>query len=96
MDVNYLVAGRSRKPRRSAKSEHFPFADPRVPLILISDGQVLIANSNADKLRLMRMSDPKKDTMLAAWPGEYRQDVFIVDESDYYRMEQILVENSRQ
>jgi hypothetical protein len=61
----------------------------RVPIILVQGEKVRIANSVTDKLTLLRQRGDN-DTLLAAWPGHTRQDIFVVDEEDFWRMEQLL------
>ncbi len=89
--VVYVRGSEEREPRKSSDSRNFPFTDPRVPVMMITEDrdQVRIANGTADKLMLLRQVG-EKDVLLAAWPGRKLQDVFIIDKDDYFRMEQIL------
>ncbi len=89
--VVYIRGGQEREPRKSSGSRNFPFTDPRVPIMMVSENRdtIRIANGMQDKLKLLRQVG-ENEVLLAAWPGRKRQDVFVIDEDDYYRMEQIL------
>jgi hypothetical protein len=58
--------------------------DPLDVLLRISDGMAAAASWVTDKRQLLVEAGPG-DLILAAWPGEYRQDVFVVDNIDEAR-----------
>jgi hypothetical protein len=65
------------------KDATFPFKSPMVVFIRIrggaSEGEVLAAERVTDKQALLEgLKDG--DLLLATWPGQYRQDAFIVDD----------------
>jgi hypothetical protein len=64
--------------------------------MLVENNQVTIANSVTDKILLLGKVGDTDSVLLAAWPGRYRTDVFLVDEPDYMRMQAVLSENLKQ
>ena len=88
-EVTYLRGGKNLPPRKTSGSRTFPFTDVKVPVILVQGDKIRVANSVSDKLMLLRQCRDE-DTLLAAWPGRTRQDIFVVDEEDFWRMEQTL------
>ncbi|MGK3206012.1 hypothetical protein [Amycolatopsis sp. MEPSY49] len=68
----------SLRPTSSAAS--FPWFDRRVTLVRIGrNGSVVQAKTESEKRSLLADSD-ERDLVLAAWPGEWSQDVFVVDD----------------
>ncbi|MFB8273635.1 hypothetical protein ACFC96_44700 [Streptomyces sp. NPDC055955] len=66
--------------RRSSTQDHFPWSSRTLTLIRVSaHGVVTQATSDSEKRRLLDEAT-KKDMILAAWPGQWRQDVFWVDD----------------
>lgn len=65
---------------RSIDYDIFPFRSPRVPLIRISleKGTITQAKNKTEKKKLL-LTSLDNDIVLAAWPGEWSQDVFHVD-----------------
>jgi hypothetical protein len=58
----------------------FPWLVKLVTLIRVTaDGVVTQAKSDAEKRAMLGKAD-ERDLVLAAWPGEWSQDVFIVDD----------------
>jgi hypothetical protein len=95
--VTYLRGKRNRTVRKTSDSKVFPFTDLRVPIMLVEDDQVTIANSITDKILLLgKVGETDSGVLLAPWPGRHRTDVFVIDEPDYMRMQTILSENLKQ
>ncbi|MEU5429628.1 hypothetical protein AB0H73_29120 [Streptomyces olivoreticuli] len=66
--------------RTSSVEAGFPWRGQTVTLIRIdAQGVVSQATRITDKRALLAQAGPK-DLVLAAWPGEWRQDVFFVDD----------------
>ena len=54
-----------------------------MPLILIKpDGEVAWAQARGEKDALVAAFNPKTDTLLMAWPGQWRQDLFKLSPDD--------------
>jgi hypothetical protein len=66
--------------RRAADQEWFPYKSPKVPFILIAGGQITQAKGIGDKRAACATAaaDPEA-VLLAAWPGEWSQDIFLLD-----------------
>jgi len=66
--------------RRAGDQEWFPYGSKKVPFILIAGGAITQDKSTGDKLRAcdVAVADPNA-VLLAAWPGEWSQDVFLLD-----------------
>jgi hypothetical protein len=63
-----------------AAAESFPWLDRRVTLVRVtSGGAVTQAKSDGEKRAMLGNADDD-DLLLAAWPGEWSQDVFVVDD----------------
>lgn len=88
-EITYLRGGKNLPPRKTSESRTFPFTDVKVPVILVQDDRIRVANSVTDKLTLLRQCG-EEDILLAAWPGKTRQDIFEIDVEDFWRMEQTL------
>jgi hypothetical protein len=70
----------SRALRTASSAESFPWLARLVTLIRITaDGVVTQAKSDGEKRALLGGADDR-DLLLAAWPGEWSQDVFVVDD----------------
>ena len=82
---NYLRGGKMVDMRRTSekKPDVFPFDDVRVPIILIAERIILIANGVADKIRLIELAEENACILLAAWPGRMSQDIFLLDNRQY-------------
>jgi hypothetical protein len=67
--------------RRASDQEWFPYKSKKVPFILIYAGQISQAKGIGDKREVCAIAagDPNA-VLLAAWPGEYSQDVFLIDD----------------
>ncbi len=67
--------------RRAGDQEWFPYGSKKVPFILITAGTVTQAKSPGDKRGFCAkaLADPGA-VLLAAWPGEWSQDVFLIDD----------------
>lgn len=79
-----------RKPRKTSDSAgEFPFADPRVPIILIAGTEIdaegdgmAYAQTVEDKLQLVEMARKTTAELISVWPGRTRSDVFFIDDLD--------------
>ncbi len=94
--LTYLRGNQYRPIRKTSDSKTFPFADLRVPIMLVENGQITIANSVTDKIFLLNKVNTTDSVLLAAWPGRTRQDVFVIDKLDMIRMQRVLSENVKQ
>ena len=69
-----------RALRATSAAESFPWLDRRVTLIRVTPGgAVTQAKSDGEKRAMLGNADDD-DLLLAAWPGEWSQDVFVVDD----------------
>lgn len=83
---------RHRKPRKTSDAGGgFPYADARVPFILISgedggidaDGDGMNWGCSPEtKLGLIEVARSTTGELLTVWPGKGRSDVFIIDDLD--------------
>jgi hypothetical protein len=64
----------------SSTSIPFPYRDQSVTLLHISASGVITKASTLSEKRSMVQAVAGKDVVLAAFPGQSRQDVFIVDD----------------
>ena len=73
MDVSTL--------RKASKQEHFPYLANTVTFIRVSivDNSIQQAKTKAQK-RAMVLSAKESDILLAAWPGQWSQDIFHLDD----------------
>lgn len=79
-----------RKPRKTSDSAgEFPYADPRVPIILIAGTEIDAegdgmnwASSVEDKLALIEAAKETTAELISVWPGRTRSDVFFIDDLD--------------
>jgi hypothetical protein len=70
----------SRALRTTSSAESFPWLARLVTLVRVAaDGMVTQAKSDAEK-RAMLGTAEDGDLLLAAWPGEWSQDIFVVDD----------------
>jgi hypothetical protein len=70
----------SQALRATSSNEPFPWLVRLVTLVRITaDGVVTQAKSDAEKRAMLGTAD-ERDLLLAAWPGEWSQDVFVVDD----------------
>lgn len=66
--------------RTSDSGDVFPWRARDVPFIQITaDGEIRQAQGIGDK-RAMLEEAGTNDCLLAAWPGQWRQDVFLIDD----------------
>lgn len=67
--------------RKASKQEHFPYLGRTVTFIRISfiDNVIQQAKTKTEK-RSMIISAKESDILLAAWPGEWSQDIFLLDD----------------
>lgn len=71
--------------RTSDSSDVFPWRDRDVPFIHITDtGVIRQAQTIGDK-RAMLDRAGSDGCLLAAWPGAWRQDVFVIDDREAAR-----------
>jgi hypothetical protein len=76
--VNIRFDGRAL--RATSVAESFPWLDRCVTLVRVTpDGVVMQAKSDGEKRAMLGNADDD-DLLLAAWPGEWSQDVFVVDD----------------
>jgi hypothetical protein len=81
--ITHMVAdirfeGKALRPTSAVES--FPWLVKLVTLVRITpNGVVTQAKSDAEK-RAMLGEAEEQDLVLAAWPGEWSQDVFVVDD----------------
>lgn len=72
--------------RRTSQNGDLPWLDRLVTLVRVSaDGEVTQATSDRDK-REMIGSSGDQDLVLVAWPGQWSQDVFVVDDLSHARL----------
>lgn len=71
--------------RRASGVDHFPWGGARVTLIRVDVHGVVTQASRITEKRQLLEEVGKSDIVLAAWPGEWRQDVFWVDDLDAAR-----------
>lgn len=70
----------ARALRTTSTAESFPWLSKLVTLVRVAqDGVVSQAKTEAEK-RAMLIAASERDLLLAAWPGEWSQDVFVVDD----------------
>src|SRR5580698_3326753 len=70
--------GKALRPTSAVQS--FPWLVKLVTLVRVTpEGVVTQAKSDAEKRSLLGEAD-EQDLVLAAWPGEWSQDVFVVDD----------------
>jgi hypothetical protein len=70
--------GKALRPTSAVQS--FPWLVKLVTLVRVTpDGAVTQAKSDAEKRSMLGESD-ENDLVLAAWPGDWSQDVFVVDD----------------
>ncbi len=82
---NYLRGGKMIELRRTSEKKPgvFPFGEIKVPILLIGERTILIANGLADKIRLIELAEKNPCILLAAWPGRMSQDIFLLDNRQY-------------
>lgn len=79
-----------RKPRKTSDSRgEFPYADPRVPIILIAGTEIDAEGDGMnwayevpEKLALIEAARQTTAELLTIWPGKTRTDVFFIDDLD--------------
>src|ERR1700694_868377 len=68
--------------RTSALGEVFPWRAQDVTFVCVTaDGLVTQAQTIGEKRAILEAADDG-DLLLAAWPGQWRQDIFVVDDRD--------------
>ena len=66
--------------RRTSEADYVPWRARDVTLIwLREDGRITQAQGITEKREALREANPE-DCLLLAWPGQYRQDVFLIDD----------------
>ena len=66
--------------RRTSGAEHVPWRARDVTLIWIrSEGRITQAQGITSKREALQDAAPG-DCLLLAWPGQYRQDIFLIDD----------------
>jgi hypothetical protein len=69
------------QPRKASQvMDTLPWESRLVALILIQDGTITFANGATEKREIARQAAAKGGTLLAAWPGQHSQDIFLVDD----------------
>jgi hypothetical protein len=68
--------------RASGVGDAFPYDGQRVTFILIKNGAVTQAKTRAQKRNALAEAMTEGAILLAAWPGEWSQDIFVVDDLD--------------
>ena len=63
--------------RQATASDGFPYTSNTVPFIMIKAGKATWAGDARSKLAMLRERGGK---ILAVWPGQYRSDVFEIDD----------------
>lgn len=64
--------------RRTSEADYVPWRAREVTLIrLREDGRITQAQGITEKREALREANPE-DCLLLAWPGQYRQDVFLM------------------
>lgn len=71
----------------SKVEEGFPWRSPTVTLIRIDAKGVVTQATRITEKRAMLTQAAPKDLVLAAWPGQWSQDVFLVDDLKAARAE---------
>ena len=64
---------------RLASTAPIPWRNPNVVMLCISRGGKIVATHTLTGKRRMLQDDVPKDMLLVAWPGNRRQDIFVVD-----------------
>jgi hypothetical protein len=68
--------------RRTGEQEWVPWRASTVTFISIDvNGRITQAQGIEDKRRFLREAGDD-DCLLLAWPGQYRQDIFVIDDRD--------------
>lgn len=66
--------------RRTSEADCVPWRARDVTLIWIrEDGRIAQGQGITEKREALREANPE-DCLLLAWPGQYRQDVFLIDD----------------
>jgi hypothetical protein len=66
--------------RKTSDNPNFPWKSKLCPFIRIkASGEVKQGKTIEQKVELLAGSD-KGDLLLAAWPGQWSQDIFVVDD----------------
>jgi hypothetical protein len=66
--------------RRTSDSDYIPWRARDVTLIWIrTDGRITQAQGITDKRDALQ-EGADNDCLLLAWPGQYRQDIFLIDD----------------
>lgn len=68
--------------RQTSDSDYVPWRERDVTLIWIrTDGRITQAQGITDKRDALQEA-AEDDCLLLAWPGQYRQDIFLIDDRD--------------
>lgn len=68
--------------RKASDASSFPYTWKTAPFIYVStDGRINTAQSPADKMSMLQEKEPN-DIILSVWPGDWRSDVFEIDDID--------------
>ena len=66
---------------RQGKGTPVPLSSPLVPIILINEEEIRIAKTIREKRELLAHI-AEDSILLAPWPGEWSQDVFLLEPSE--------------
>ena len=73
MDVSTL--------RKASQQEHFPYLANTVTFIRVSVTDHVIQQAKTKVQKRARVASAKEsDILLAAWPGQWSQDIFVLDD----------------
>lgn len=68
--------------RHTSHTDNFPYTWKTVPFICIrADGCISMAQELSSKSKMLT-SKGENDVILAVWPGQWRSDVFVVDDTN--------------
>ncbi len=64
----------------AVRGRRLPYLDSKVTFLSVGPRGITQAKSSPEKQNMVRAHDPKTSVLLAAWPGQYSQDVFVLDD----------------
>lgn len=88
LDDAQVTLLRGSNPLRLASEAPYPYRSNRAPFILLTleSGEMSIGQTPREKRELLFVAR-HGDLILSVWPGEWRSDVFIIDDWDVAREE---------
>jgi len=66
---------------RRASEASVPWKGPRVAMICVSGKSVRADHTVTGKREMLKIATAR-DLLLVAWPGEWRQDIFVIDDRE--------------